>query len=100
MSIVSSVLARLHRFKTTRHGLEIWLGDGVHAPIRLSEVTTALKDAERYAKLRRWMGSNVPEGWREVENLASVACYVGWDDFDKYLDSMPECNVGLCEERK
>lgn len=53
------------------------------------------KDVERYEKLRRWMTSNVEEGWSEVCNLASVGCYMGWDEFDKYLDSMDKCNVGL-----
>ena len=53
-------------------------------------------DAERYCKLRRWMSSNVAEGWREVENLAAIACYVDWEHFDKALDALPECNVGLC----
>jgi hypothetical protein len=56
-------------------------------------------DAERYRKLRKWMSSNVSQGWNEVERLASVGCYVGWDDFDAYLDEMPECNVGLCYKR-
>jgi hypothetical protein len=53
-------------------------------------------DAERYAKLRRWMSSNVREGWTEVERLGALACYTSWDDFDAYLDELPECNVGLC----
>lgn len=57
-------------------------------------------DAERYRKLRRWMSSNVPEGWNEVQRLAAIACYVDWDTFDKCLDELPDCNVGLCEERK
>lgn len=55
----------------------------------------ALKDAERYKKLRGWMSSNVKEGWREVENLAAVACYAGWGDFDAQLDDMAQCAVGL-----
>jgi hypothetical protein len=54
------------------------------------------KDAERYRKLRRWMTSNVAEGWTQVENLASVGCYIGWHEFDAHLDRMPVCNVGLC----
>lgn len=54
-------------------------------------------DAKRYAKLRNWMSSNVPEGWQEVERLAAVACYVSWEAFDDYLDNLPECNVGMCE---
>jgi hypothetical protein len=54
------------------------------------------KDAERYRKLRRWMGSNVPEGWQEVEKLAAISCYMGDDEFDASLDGMLICNVGLC----
>lgn len=57
-------------------------------------------DAERYRKLRRWMGSNVQEGWNEVENLGALACYMGWDEFDDYLDQLPVCNVGLCHVRE
>jgi len=51
----------------------------------------------RYKKLRRWMSSNVREGWQEVKNLAAIAVWEGWDAFDSYLDEMPECNVGLCQ---
>lgn len=56
-------------------------------------------DAMRYRKLRNWMSSNVREGWSEVENLGGIACYVSWDEFDAYLDALPECNVGLCYKR-
>lgn len=71
----------------------------------LQKVETELKkptqetDAERYRKLRSWMSSNVKEGWQEVERLGAIAAYVNWDEFDKYLDELPECNVGLCERR-
>lgn len=54
-------------------------------------------DGDRYRKLRRWMSSNRKEGWTEVEQLAAIAVYLGWDDFDKALDGLPECNIGLCE---
>lgn len=57
------------------------------------------QDAARYRKLKEWMSSNVPEGWKEVENLGGIACHAGSDDFDAYLDSLPECNVGLCYKR-
>jgi hypothetical protein len=57
-------------------------------------------NAKRYMKLRRWMSSNVKEGWDEVERLAAIACYVDWNEFDKCLDELPECNVGLCQENK
>lgn len=57
-------------------------------------------DAERYRKLRRWMSSNVKEGWQEVERLGAIACYVDWDAFDAYLDELPVCNVGLCHVRQ
>lgn len=52
--------------------------------------------AARYRKLRRWMSSNVREGWQEVENLGAVAAWMSWEDFDNYLDSLPECTFGLC----
>lgn len=55
-----------------------------------------VRDAARYRKLRRWMSSNVPEGWGEVEKLAAIACHMDWDNFDMALDALPECNVGLC----
>lgn len=45
------------------------------------------------------MSSNVPEGWNEVERLGGIACYAGWDEFDAYLDALPECDVGLCYKR-
>lgn len=54
-------------------------------------------DAERYRKLRRWMSSNVKEGWNEVEQLGAIGAYLDWDTFDAQLDSLPDCNVGLCE---
>lgn len=54
-------------------------------------------DAERYHKLRRWMSSNVKEGWNEVEKLGAIGAYLDWDTFDAQLDSLPVCNVGLCE---
>lgn len=52
-------------------------------------------DAERYRKLRRWMGSNVPEGWNMVEELGAVCAHQGFIAMDTVLDSLPECNVGL-----
>jgi hypothetical protein len=74
----------------------------LQAQIRTLEVQ--LKDARtnaaRYEKLRRWMSSNVQEGWRKVENLAAIGCYVDWDSFDAHLDVMPVCNVGLCAIRE
>lgn len=57
----------------------------------------AEQNAARYLKLRRWMSSNVQEGWSEVEKLAAVSCYMGWARFDLCLDALPECNVGLCQ---
>lgn len=53
------------------------------------------RDAERYRKLRRWMGSNVPEGWGKVEELGAVCAFQGFAAMDFVLDSLPECNVGL-----
>jgi len=58
-----------------------------------AEVVT---DAARYRKLRRWMSSNVTEGWTQVEQLAAIACYVDWSAFDEALDALPECTHGLC----
>lgn len=55
------------------------------------------RNAQRYEKLRYWMSSNVKEGWDEVEKLGAIAAYLSLEDFDKYLDSLPECNFGLCE---
>jgi hypothetical protein len=46
------------------------------------------------------MASNVKEGWREVINLGAIAAYCGNNEFNAYLDALPECNVGLCEEPK
>ena len=57
-----------------------------------------IANASRYEKLRNWMSSNVNEGWREVKNLGAIAAYQSWDDFDKYLDDLPECNLGLCQK--
>ena len=51
-------------------------------------------DAERYRKLRRYMGSNVEAGWKVVA-LGAVCAWQGYNEFDLYLDSLPECNVGL-----
>jgi len=53
------------------------------------------RDAARYRKLRRWMGSNVPEGWKQVEHLGAVCAWMGRDEMDAMLDDMPECGVGL-----
>ena len=53
------------------------------------------QDAGRYRKLRRWMGSNVPEGWSKVEELGAVCAFQGLAAMDLVLDSLPECNVGL-----
>lgn len=53
------------------------------------------RNAGRYLKLRGWMSSNVPEGWREVENMGAVASWQSWEDMDGYLDALPQCRVGL-----
>ena len=54
-------------------------------------------NAQRYEKLRRWMSSNVREGWNEVVQLGAIGAYLDWDTFDAQLDSLPDCNVGLCK---
>lgn len=61
-------------------------------------MTQHSKDAQRYEKLRHWISSNVTGGWNEVCNLAAIATYQGFEEFDAYLDSLPECNVGLCQK--
>jgi hypothetical protein len=38
----TNLLERLKRFKTTRHGNSIWLGDGVHEPVNVDELIAAL----------------------------------------------------------
>lgn len=53
-------------------------------------------NAARYKKLRRWMSSNVQEGWTVVEQLGAVASWQGWNEMDQYLDTLPECEHGLC----
>lgn len=55
-------------------------------------------NAARYYRLRGWMSSNVPEGWERVENLGAIACYVDWNNFDRYLDDLGVCNVGLMQK--
>jgi len=64
-----------------------------------TEAAARIMNAARYRKLRAWMSSNVQEGWSEVEKLAAIAAYLSWDDMDKALDALPECNVGLCHTR-
>lgn len=63
-----------------------------------AEIERLKLNVERYEKLRRWMTSNVKEGWDEVIQLGAVGVYLSWDDFDMYLDNLPVCNLGLCEE--
>lgn len=62
------------------------------------ELNLARTNEARYEKLRSYMSSNVKEGWVRVEELGAIAAYLSWNDFDQYLDSLPECNVGLCEK--
>lgn len=83
---------------TVVHPSKVW-GNGFKNVKELYYQPPAQPDAERYRKLRAWMSSNVKEGWQEVERLGAIAAYVNWDEFDKYLDELPECNVGLCERR-
>lgn len=66
------------------------------ADLQLVSVTTE-PDATRFNKLRRWMASNTAEGWAEVTRLGAIACYLDFDEFNAYLDGMPDCNLGLCE---
>jgi hypothetical protein len=58
------------------------------------------KNGERYLKLRRWMGSNVTEGWQRVEELGVVCAWMGADEMDAFLDSLPECNFGLMKTKE
>jgi len=62
-----------------------------------SENESLRADAERYRKLQRYMGSNVKEGWQEVEMLGGVCAWMSFEDMDACLDSLPVCNVGLCQ---
>ena len=56
-------------------------------------------DAARYRKLQMYMASNVkPGGWEVVEQLGGVAAWMSCEDMDAYLDSLSECNAGLCEK--
>lgn len=55
----------------------------------------------RLKKLLGYMSANVKEGgWEEVEKLGGVAGWMGFSDALQFLDSMPECNVGLMEKVK
>lgn len=46
-------------------------------------------DAELYRKLRNAMGFNMESTWKEICNLAAIACYVnGVENFDQYLDGL------------
>ena len=65
--------------------------------VKQDEFDALSKDAERYRKLQRWMSSNVKEGWQEVESMGALCAYMSWGDMDRYLDELPDCNVGLCE---
>lgn len=56
-------------------------------------------DAARYRKLQMWMSSNVIEGWSVVEQLGAVAAWEGLYAMDDYLDSLDECDVGLCKRQ-
>ena len=41
------------------------------------------------------MSGNVPETWKEVENMGAIAAWASWDDMDVYLDALPDCTHGL-----
>jgi hypothetical protein len=60
-------------------------------------VTAALRiNSGRYRKLQLWMASNVKEGWLEIERMGAICANMSLEDMDHYLDSLPECTVGLC----
>ncbi len=71
--------------------------DQLRARVKELEAHTCPRDpdAARYRKLQGWMSSNVPEGWREVENMAALCAWQDWAAMDAYLDTLGECNVGL-----
>ncbi|MNC14781.1 hypothetical protein D3C75_625690 [compost metagenome] len=69
----------------------------IHVSKMMEDLEAVCTDAERYRKLRGWMTAGVQEGWNEVEKLGAIGAYLSWDDFDSQLDSLPVCNVGLCE---
>lgn len=74
----------------------IYKGWEINEPPKLT-VAEMKADAARYRKLQRWMSTNVPEGWAEVERLAGISTHVSFEMMDKMLDELPICNVGLCE---
>lgn len=76
----------------------IYRSDDLDGPKVLTqgEFAVLTLNSERYKKLRGWMSCNVPEGWQKVQNLAAVGAYVSFEDMDKELDALPECNIGLC----
>lgn len=71
---------------------------GMHGAVAkelAEELCKHLDDAGRYRKLRGWMSSNVLEGWREVENMGALCAWQDRGAMNEYLDSLPECKVGL-----
>jgi hypothetical protein len=42
------------------------------------------------------MTANVDESWKEVEQLGSIGAWVSWDAFDRSLDALPKCDLGVC----
>lgn len=52
-------------------------------------------EVARLHKLLGWMSSGAKEGWDEVCRVGAVATYLGHPDALEYLDSLPECSVGL-----
>jgi hypothetical protein len=63
--------------------------------VQRAEPGSVPDDAFRFHKLLGWMSSNVKEGWDQVCMVASVATYVSHPEACEFLDSLPECNVGL-----
>ena len=45
------------------------------------------EDGERYRFLRAKMGANREETWKEVEELAAICCYIGYEAFDATIDA-------------
>lgn len=69
---------------------------GQYANLLRTSAPDAAK-AKQLDKLMRYMGSGVSEGWAKIYEIGAVAAWTDIDSALAHLDSLPECNVGLCE---
>lgn len=56
----------------------------------IDDVLNDFSDARRYQKLRALMSMNQEKTWKAVCSLAAVGCYMSFEDFDQYLDTIHE----------